>query len=370
VPLVIVAIAVLVAAIWLLFRGEPGSSVALEKRLVELAASRGVASQQIVADDPIRKVDGVFVRSWQFEFPTSTDREGFVGDVALEGSSRDAVVSLPTDMSGEVVRMRIGLDQEAFDLQLTVSRSAPVAAAIQPTATPKPQPTKKPQPPPGSRGRLAILLDDGGQKMDLVDRAAALPEAVGFAILPFLPKSAETANALYKAGHEIWLHLPMEPENYPNADPGPGALLMSMSTDELRMGIHSAINNIPHAVGVNNHMGSKVTADLRTMTWVMQELKARSMMFIDSRTTVQTVAEEAARAQGVPVNRRHVFLDNDREPAAIRTQLEEAVYRSRLEGEIIAIGHMDRVTIAVLAEDLPGLSKRGADLVKPSDLVK
>jgi len=162
----------------------------------------------------------------------------------------------------------------------------------------------------------------------------------------------------------------MEPENYPANDPGPGAVLMAMDSDDLRATIHSAINNIPHAVGVNNHMGSKATADLKTMTWIMQEIKTRDMAFIDSRTTVHTVAEEAAQAQGVPTNRRHVFLDNERSAAAIRIQLDEAVYRSRMEGEIIAIGHLDKVTIEVLSQELPGLAKRGADLVNPSDLVR
>ena len=96
----------------------------------------------------------------------------------------------------------------------------------------------------------------------------------------------------------------------------------------------------------------------------------RGLSFIDSRTTVKTVAEEAARAQGVPTNRRHVFLDNERSAGAIRKQLDEAVYRCRMEGEIIAIGHLDKVTIQVLLDDLPGVAARGADLVKPSDLVR
>jgi hypothetical protein len=248
--------------------------------------------------------------------------------------------------------------------------SAPVArpTAIQPT--PKPRPTARPEPAADARGRLAILLDDVGQMLDLVPAAAALPQEVAFAVLPFLPKSAESATALHDAGHEIWLHLPMEPEDYPENDPGPGAVLMSMSPDELRVTVHSALNNIPHVVGVNNHMGSAVTADLRTMTWIMQELKVRDMAFIDSRTTIRTVAEEAAYGQGVMVNRRHVFLDNERDEAAIRRQLDEAIYRCRLEGEILAIGHLDPVTLEVLAEDLPGIEKRGADLVKPLDLVR
>jgi hypothetical protein len=193
---------------------------------------------------------------------------------------------------------------------------------------------------------------------------------VGVAVLPFLPKSSETASAAHKAGHEVWVHLPMEPQDYPAADPGPGAVLVSMDAGSVRTAVHSAINSVPYAVGVNNHMGSRATADLKTMTWVMQELSARGLAFIDSRTTTATVAEDAARAQGVPVARRRVFLDNQRSPDAIRRQLDEAVYRCRLEGEAIAIGHLDEVTLQVLAAELPGLAARGADLVRPSELVR
>jgi len=360
---------ILSAVIWVLVRGDDGVTGPFDARLLELAAERGAVGDAISADDPIRKDGDVFVRTWRLDFPNRPARDGFLGDLQIEGAARGAEVAYPEDPGAETVRLRVGFDVEAFDLHLSVTEPRPVAARPA-KPTPVPSPTPKPQPAPNARGRLAILLDDGGQKLDLVSTAAVLPTEVGFAILPFLPKSAETAIALHEAGHEIWLHLPMEPENYPANDPGPGAVLMAMTPDDLRTTIHSAINNIPHAVGVNNHMGSKATADLKTMTWIMQELKTRGMAFIDSRTTVHTVAEEAARAQGVPTNRRHVFLDNERSAAAILVQLDEAVYRSRMEGEIIAIGHLDKVTIEVLARELPGLSKRGADLVNPSDLVR
>ena len=364
-----VAVVILSAAIWMLVGGEAGVTRPFDARLLELAAERGVAEDAITADDPIQKVDDVFVRTWLLDFPNRPARDGFVGDLQIEGAARGAQVAYPEELGAETVRFRVGFDVEAFDLHLSVKEPRPVEARPA-EPTPVPSPTPKPQPAPSARGRIAILLDDGGQKLDLVSTAATLPKTVGFAILPFLPKSAETAVALHEAGHEIWLHLPMEPENYPADDPGPGAVLMAMNSDDLRSAIHSAINNIPHVVGVNNHMGSKVTADLKTMTWIMQELKTRDLAFIDSRTTIDTVAEEAAQAQGVPTNRRHVFLDNERSAAAIRVQLDEAVYRSRMEGEIVAIGHLDKVTIEVLAQDLPGLAKRGADLVNPSDLVR
>ena len=367
--LIIVAVLILSAAIWMLVRGDDAVAGTFDARLLELAAERGVAEDNITADDPIRKVGDVFVRTWLLDFPNRPARDGFLGDLQIEGAARGAQVAYPEELGAETVRLRVDFDAEAFDLHLSVVEPRPVVERPA-EPTPVPSPTPKPQPAPNARGRLAILLDDGGQKLDLVSEAATLPTEVGFAILPFLPKSSETAVGLHEAGHEIWLHLPMEPENYPANDPGPGAVLMSMNSDDLRAAVHSAINNIPHAIGVNNHMGSKATADLKTMTWIMQELKTRDLAFIDSRTTIRTVAEEAAQAQGVPTNRRHVFLDNERSAAAIRVQLDEAVYRSRMEGEIIAIGHLDKVTIEVLSQELPGLAKRGADLVNPSDLVR
>jgi len=369
IALIAVAVLILSSVIWILVRGDHGAAEPFDERLLELAAERGVVRDDISADDPIRKVGDVFVRTWHLDFPNRPARDGFIGDLEIEGAARGAQVAYPEELGAETVRLRVGFDVEAFDLHLSVAEPRPVVVPPAESTT-APSPTPKPQPAPKSRGRLAILLDDGGQNLDLVSTAAALPAEVGFAILPFLPKSAETAVTLHEAGHEIWLHLPMEPEDYPANDPGPGAILMAMTPNEMRKAVHAAIDNVPHVIGVNNHMGSKATADLKTMTWIMQELKARGMAFIDSRTTVHTVAEEAAQAQGVPTNRRHIFLDNDRSAAAIRAQLDEAVYRSRMEGEIIAIGHLDKVTIEVLSQELPGVAKRGADLVNPSDLVR
>jgi polysaccharide deacetylase 2 family uncharacterized protein YibQ len=344
----------------------------LETVLMDMASRHGVESDDLVVDTAIRKVDGVFVRSWNLAFPDNATRQEFVAELSIVADQHNVVVGRPRDQVSQVIGVRIDHGIEAFDLRLAVTkpqREDPrlsaenvQSAAVQPTATPRPDP------PPGARGRLAILLDDGGQSMDLVSRAAALPGQVGISILPFLPYSVETAVDLHEAGHEVWLHLPMEAVG--TSDPGPGALMVAMNDDELRETVHIAINNVPHVVGVNNHMGSRATADLRVMTWVMQELAAMDLAFIDSRTTIDTVAEEAARAQGVPTGRRHVFLDNERSPEAVRQQLDEAVYRARMEGEIIAIGHLTEVTVDVLARELPGLSARGAELVPPTVLLK
>ena len=367
-------IAVLAGALWWLTRTAEGPSTGNPEgdfgdTLMVLASRHGAGTGDVVADDPIRKVDGVFVRSWSVRLPSQRAVDALGRDLESEAAARHAVLTR-VGGDGDDARWRVHLGVEAFDLSL----SAPAARAPSPVRrTPPPTPTAAPTrrvPPADARGRLAILLDDGGQSLDLLAAAAALPPVVAVSVLPFLPHSADVAAEMHRSGHEVWLHLPMEPEGYPASNPGPGAILVSMTPDEIRVTVHSALNSVPHVVGVNNHMGSRATASLRTMTWVMQELKARDVAFIDSRTSVDTLAEEAARAQGVPTTRRHVFLDNERSRGAIRRQLEEAVYRCRLEGEILAIGHVAKVTIEVLEEDLPGLGRRGADLVPPTKLLR
>jgi len=342
-------------------------------RLLELAAARGAGPERVAADQPIRKVDGKFVRSWQIAVPNRVAMEALSGDIVAEATARRVAVSEGPELDHDTGNLRVDFENETFDIQLVIAASqhqAAIQATPVPTQRAPPTATPRPEAGPGDRGRLAILLDDAGQSLDLVSFAATLPDAVAVAVMPFLPYSSDVAAEMYRAGHEVWLHLPMEPEDYPARDPGLGAVLVAMPESEIRATVHSALNSVPHVVGVNNHMGSRATADLRTMTWVMQELKARNMAFIDSRTTKETVAEDAAQSQGVPSNRRHVFLDNERSAKAVRKQLAEAVYRCRLEGEVIAIGHLTEVTVKVLAGELPGLSERGADLVAPSELVR
>ncbi|MGD8439314.1 MAG: divergent polysaccharide deacetylase family protein [Holophagae bacterium] len=371
---IIGAAVIVVAVLWWLGRGH-GSALQdsgqdVEEVLKELSARHGVTEARLDVDRSIVKRDGVFVRSWRLVFPSSAEREEFLAEATILADRGDLEVGDPTTLTGRSTGLRIDHGIEAFELELAVDRPRRALSRPRtiraPTPTP-PTPTPRPQPPPDARGRMAILLDDAGQQDTLIEAAGELPEEVGIAVLPFLPYSVETAVALGEDGHEIWLHLPMEAVG--DSDPGPGALRVDMSDDELRDAVHRAINNIPGLVGVNNHMGSKATADLRMMTWVMQELAPMDLAFLDSRTTVDTVAEVAARAQGVPTGRRHVFLDNERSPSAIRAQLDEAVYRARMDGEVIAIGHLNEVTVRVLQAELPKLSERRVTLVRPTELM-
>ncbi len=369
------AVVVLSLVLWWVVRpGQPppaSLSQGLEETLRSTALGHGVTPAGLEIDTKIRKIEGTFVRTWRLRFPNPAAREEFIAEVSILGDRDGITVSEPVVEVGRVIGLRIDHGIEAFDLELELQRqgqaySSPEIIAVptqpQPTATPRPAP------PEGARGRLAILLDDAGQRMELVAAAAGLPPEIGVAVLPFLPYSTQTAVEMHDAGHEVWLHLPMEAVG--DSDPGPGALMVGMAGQELRDGVFMAINNVPHVVGVNNHMGSKATANLRMMTSIMQDLASMDLAFLDSRTTVDTVAEEAARAQGVKTGRRHVFLDNERTDDAIRSQLDEAVYRARMEGEIIAIGHLNETTIAVLAEEIPGLAARGVVLVRPTALLR
>jgi polysaccharide deacetylase 2 family uncharacterized protein YibQ len=368
--LVGVALVLLVAVLWLLAQrgGESGLDADEDlAALIERLAARYGASQ-LTRDDPIRKLDGVFVRTWRVVLPDVESVEKFVAELAHEVSAQGAAYEPAQRGPRDAARIRVAAGVEAFDVRVEILAPRGERATPVPTPVPTPSPTVRPTLPPDRRGQLAILLDDAGQSLDLVERAGRLPAEVAFAVLPFLPKSSETASALAGAGHEIWLHLPMEATGGEN--PGPGAVLVDMTPEDVRTTVHSALNSVPHAIGVNNHMGSRATADLRTMTWVMQELSARGVAFLDSRTTVHTVAETAARAQGVPSGRRHVFLDNERSRPAIEVQLAEAMYRARADGEAIAIGHLNAVMVEVLEASLPGMRDRGVDLVRPSELMR
>ncbi len=374
VVVVAVVFVTLAAIVWWVTRGggptparHAGTHREFGARLKELAGRRGATT--IDADDPIRKINGVFVRTWWITVPDVRCGHDLEADLASEAPRWQASLRRETPGRHDWARLRFSLRVEVFDIHLRIGMKE-TAVRRPPTTKASPRPTQRPALAAGARGRLAIMLDDAGLRMDVVKQAARLPKAVAVSILPFLPHSADAAIALHRAGHEVWLHLPMEPVGYPREDPGPGAILVRMPESAVRFAVRSALNDVPFIVGVNNHMGSRATANLRVMTWVMQEIAARHLAFIDSRTTVKTVAEEAARAQGLRTGRRNVFLDNVQTPESIRRQLDEAVYDARRNGHAIAIGHVHPVTIRVLARELPHLSARGADLVPPSKLVR
>ncbi len=216
---------------------------------------------------------------------------------------------------------------------------------------------------------VCIIIDDIGYDRKLANKFLGLNIPLTFSILPFSPHEKEISQAAEQKNVQIMLHLPMEPDEYPRVDPGPGALLTSMSPDELIQQLLKDIRAVPGAKGVNNHMGSKMTAVSSQMYQIFSILKREGLFFIDSRTTVNTLCKPSARLLQVPFAERDVFLDNVTTKESVRKQMEELIRKAQQEGRAIGIGHPHLVTYEVLKEMLPGLANK-VRLVPASEMVQ
>ncbi len=217
--------------------------------------------------------------------------------------------------------------------------------------------------------RVAIIIDDMGYDRALAEKFIGLNPALTLAILPHSPHQQAIARIAHAQGAEIMLHLPMEPSEYPEINPGPGALLTSMSPDELLKVLEENLLAVPHVKGVNNHMGSKMTTHSEQIYQVFSVLKRRGLYFIDSRTTEASVCQPSARLLQLPFAQRDVFLDHVQDPAFIRKQVRELVRVARQKGEALGIGHPHLTTYNILKEVLPELRQQ-VELVPASRLVR
>ena len=221
----------------------------------------------------------------------------------------------------------------------------------------------------GSKPSIAIIIDDIGYDRAIAKRLIALDPALTLSILPFSPFNREIAAAARNAGLEIMLHLPMEPMEYPAIDPGPGVLLTTMAPDTLLRNLENDIADVPYIKGVNNHMGSKLTAESIQLYQIFSVLKKRGLFFIDSCTTEKSLCEPSAGKLRVPFARRDIFLDNSLSEADIKRQLDLLLDIARHEGSAIGIAHPHPETCKVLEQTLPSLRNQ-ARLVPVSNLIQ
>lgn len=197
---------------------------------------------------------------------------------------------------------------------------------------------------------VAVVIDDVGFDESMALDFAQLGLPMTFAILPHQRYSLTLASRLRAMGHEVILHLPMQPVGRPGSDPGQGAVTEGLSRDEIRAIVEEDLESVPGAVGLNNHMGSQATTDPVLMRAVLEVTKERGLFFLDSRTTSATVAYDLAVEMGIPAARRTVFLDDRRERSYIEAQVRSLLERARTEGIALAIGHPDQATLDALKE--------------------
>ncbi|AVM73877.1 divergent polysaccharide deacetylase family protein [Magnetospirillum gryphiswaldense] len=275
-----------------------------------------------------------------------------------------------------------GFDPEAEDnngpaVAVRPAMAPPPQLAALPLPAPAPDPGGKPawvryavpSPAIGSRPMIAVVIDDLGVDRKRSERVTTLPAPLTLAWMTYADNLRPITQAARQRGHELMVHVPMQPQSE-SYDPGPDVLEVGLPTEELRRRLRWGLSRFDGFVGINNHMGSRFTADRAGMNVVMDEIRARGLLFLDSVTTQKSVAPDLARQYGVPFAARHVFLDNEMTVSAVRGQLAKTEAYARKYGAAIAIGHPHDGTIEALAGWLPGLEAKGFVLVPVTTIVK
>lgn len=218
-------------------------------------------------------------------------------------------------------------------------------------------------------GKMAIILDDWGNNYNVLEEAIALKRPITIAILPMLPHSQEIAEDGHAARIGIMLHMPMQPKGS-QKHLEPHTIKTTSSTKEITQFLNEALTNVPYVEGVNNHMGSAATSDLRVMRVVMNYLKAKNLFFVDSRVVAESVCTSVARETGIRFGSREVFIDNEARVPYIENQLRTAIRKTLLRGTLIVIGHDKHATLQALHNMIPEIERAGIQLVYARDLVR
>lgn len=235
-----------------------------------------------------------------------------------------------------------------------------------PERFPRPDGTRGPAADPGPR--IALIIDDWGYDWEAADAFLSFPEPLTIAVLPHLPRSVEQALRAQAAGFEVIVHMPMEPLD-PSLDMGPGGIAASMADEDIVAAVRAALAAVPGARGLNNHMGSRATADPRVMRAALQVLAEEGLFFVDSYTAASTVGFRVAHEMQLPYAVNQVFLDHVDDEEAIRRQIRRLMRLALEQGAAVGIGHVRPRTFAALVDMLPEIRAAGIRLVPVSQLL-
>ncbi len=216
---------------------------------------------------------------------------------------------------------------------------------------------------------IALIIDDLGIDQKRSWAMIALPGPLTLSFIPYGYHLRALTSAARKAGHEVMLHMPMEPMD-PNIDPGPKALRTTLSVEENRQRLLWALTRVDGIVGLNNHMGSKFTTWRAGMEMVMQEVQEHGLLFVDSFTSSKSVGFQLARADGLPSAARDVFIDDDISRAGIAHSLQELEKVARRRGFAVGIAHPHDLTREALKKWMVEVRARGIDFVPVSYVIR
>jgi polysaccharide deacetylase 2 family uncharacterized protein YibQ len=217
---------------------------------------------------------------------------------------------------------------------------------------------------------MAVIIDDLGSRRDVFDLVREIGRPLAVGVLPDLPLSAWIAAEASRVGLEVLLDLPMEPYRYPELDPGPGALMMTMAPETLGRLVAKHLAAMPSAVGATNHMGSRMTEDRGRMRAALEPLAAQRLLFVDALTSNHSVAFEEARRLGLRAGRRQVVVDHSGGEAAERERWDEAGQLARERGAVIVLAHGHPLTLRLLKEYVAKWEAAGIRLVHVSQLTR
>lgn len=289
--------------------------------------------------------------------------------------ARTAAVSLPSSQAPASQEKRpAGPDRPSQEDASKAAEShgeakeTPAVASVPKTPPGPLMPPPVPEKP--AVGRVALVIDDFGHDLAMARKFINLPVPVTFSVLPHLPHTREVAALAAAHGHEVLLHMPMEPHGYPKTNPGRGALLVAMTPQQMVAEIDKALKENPYARGINNHMGSRFTEDPEAMRVVLQHLKSKNFYFLDSYTSGQSAALSVARELGMACAQRDIFLDHEPTEEFVRRQVAEVIRRAKLEGQAVAIGHPHAVTLKVLQQEADSFATEGIEVVPLKKLLE
>lgn len=290
----------------------------------------------------------------------------------LETALAEAIQNIPAKVIArkadqyqgyQATRLDIGLQSKVENETITC-----ITDQIYLVNMPKPQAGAAESKPRPVRARMAIVVDDFGYAREPITAYAAIDRPLTFAILPYRMYSNEAAQAGSRSDRQLILHLPMEPLAASEQSEAT-TITVQMSDAEIRSTADQAIRSIPGITGVNNHQGSRATADKRVMSQVLSVVKEHGLFFLDSRTTSKSVVIDVAGPLGVRTTSNDLFLDNNNEVDAIKQQIRTAANMAVRYGAVTVIGHARLHTAAAIKEMIPELEAQGIRLVFASELL-